>query len=166
MAKLKTESAQNEYYLKVKAFFAEDEDIKIIYDEDENLILIYAQDNKYKGQALKNLFAINDKTDRPCKVKVVTEATTDPIDTNISDAFLNNSAFVATKSFGEIYEKPIIYIIFTNKVVQYPIDNIINYDGICSTLYEFLARDIFGNIQNVNFCTKVDDIASINLKWL
>lgn len=44
-------------------------------------------------------------------------------------------------------------MLFKKEVVQYFTDNLGDYNGYRSTLYENIARDIFGDIVGVFFCT-------------
>jgi len=57
------------------------------------------------------------------------------------------------------------YVLFKNKVVQYFIDNIGDYNGMKSTLYEDIARDIFEDVDGVFFCTALpDNLSSYTIK--
>ena len=45
------------------------------------------------------------------------------------------------------------YVVFRNQVVQYFADNIDDIHGFRSTLYEEIAREVFGDTHGVFFCT-------------
>ena len=50
----------------------------------------------------------------------------------------------------------ITYIIFEKEVVQYFADDLGDLHGINSTLYQDLAKEIFGESSNIHFCTDSD----------
>ena len=49
------------------------------------------------------------------------------------------------------------YVIFANKVVQYFNDSLSDAHGVCSTLYQDIARDVFGDDCGVYFCTDLEE---------
>lgn len=50
------------------------------------------------------------------------------------------------------------YVVFEKEVVQYWNDNLADYNGLTSTLYQDLAKEIFedANLDGVYFCTDED----------
>ena len=52
---------------------------------------------------------------------------------------------------------PITYVVFVNEVVQYFNDDLGDVYGQCSTLYQEIAKDVFGETEGVFFCTDVEE---------
>ena len=67
-------------------------------------------------------------------------------------AFRGNPAYSFTDSV-DLRTNRIIYIVFRNVVVQYYNDDLGDYYGQCSTLYQNIAADIFKPIDGVHYCT-------------
>ena len=74
--------------------------------------------------------------------------------TLISKAFEGNPAFSDIVS-TELFNKPISYVLFRKEVVQYFNDDLSDAHGICSTLYQDLAKEVFGESEGIFFCTEV-----------
>ena len=58
------------------------------------------------------------------------------------------------------------FIVFEKVVVQWFSDSIGDWYGLTSTLYQDLAKDIFGNIDGVYFCTDNGMDEKIEMPWL
>lgn len=52
-----------------------------------------------------------------------------------------------------IMTNPMTFIVFQNKVVQYWNDDLGDINGNCSTLYQTVAKDVFGDVEGIFFCT-------------
>ena len=155
MALLKLSSPWMNYYHEISAFFKEDPDVKIIYDMDENEIKLYVEDNK-KAVALSELLP----TERvfgnvTLKITVVLPNSYSriPSEQLFDVALKNNLALSFIKTVQGVLSNSLCYVVFVNKVVQYYNDNLGDYYGNCSTLYENIARDIFNEVEGVFFCT-------------
>ncbi len=48
------------------------------------------------------------------------------------------------------------HVVFENRVVQYFNDDISDINGLCSTLYQDIAKRVLKNIDNVFFCTDMN----------
>ena len=76
-------------------------------------------------------------------------------------AFAGNPAFaycVAPTEEG-VWFFEFVYVVFKNCVVQFFNDNLDDAHGVISTLYQDIAKDIFGNedyLMNVHYCTDVE----------
>ena len=71
-------------------------------------------------------------------------------------AFYYNDAVTSVEITKDIPGFPCLtYVIFAKEVVQYFTDNLGDYYGITSTLYQDIAKDIFVNTEGVYFCTDV-----------
>ena len=147
------------YYRQIEALFSEDEDIKIVYDEDENEVKLYVR-NAEKAAALTELLPVAKEfgnvklliTVVPANNKFATRSWT------IADAFAGNPIVNSINTIHGIMSNDITYVIFRKEVVQYYNDDLSDAHGVCSTLYEILAKEILGEMEGVYFCTDVNEI--------
>lgn len=173
MAKLNLSPPWVVYYRKLSAFFKEDPEVRITYDEIEQEIKLYV-DNAEKAVALENLLPHEQNFGNVTLYITVVPANKTTFDsvkatysTSSSDIIhicFNNKAVVGIKVVDGIMTNRITFVIFRKEVIQYFTDDIGDYHGICSTLYQDLAKDIFGNIDGVFFCT--DNEMNIENAWL
>lgn len=56
-----------------------------------------------------------------------------------------------------IFSNPITYIVFKNKVVQFWNDDLSDIYGNRSTLYQDIAKEIFGESSGIFFCTDKEE---------
>ena len=71
-------------------------------------------------------------------------------------AFEGNPAFSYATSVEGIYSNPIHYIVFSKEVVQFYNDSLSDVNGLCSTLYQDIAKEVFEGKKGVNFCTDIE----------
>ena len=173
MAKLNLSPPWVVYYRKLSAFFKEDSEVRITYDEIEQEIKLYV-DNAEKAVALENLLPSEQVFGNVTLYVTIVPANKTTFDsvkaaysTNSSDIIhicFNNKAVVGIKVVDGIMTNRMTFVIFKKEVVQYFTDDIGDYHGICSTLYQDLAKEIFGNIDGVFFCT--DNETKLENTWL
>ena len=142
------------YYRKIEALFKKDPAVEVKINEDTNMIWLYV-DGTEKADALTQLLPA-ERTFGNVTVKVMI------IPTNLNDpsklplfqkAFEGNPALAYTQAgSGSIFD--LNYVVFKCEVVQYHSDNIGGVDGLTSTLYEDIARDVFEDAQGIYFCTE------------
>ena len=173
MGKVGISSPWVSYYHELKAFFAEDPDIKIGFDNDAPEVKIFVE-NDDKAEALaealpssKNFGNVNLKISIiPANEK---KSKRNENESLLKRVFKNNEAVEDIKEIvypGGCYA--ITYVIFKNCVVQYWNDNLADAHGLVSTLYEDLARYLFEQrLGNVMFCTAPgkDSVASPLGEW-
>lgn len=153
MSNLKISSPWVNYYHEIDALFGLDPEIRVDINEGENTVTLYV-DNAEKAEAIARLLpaerAFGNVT---VKTKVVPANQLQSSRLGLFQrAFKGNPAFAFTKSFeGQPYG--FCYVVFANKVVQYFADNLQDVNGNRSTLYEEIARDLFGEDGDVFFCT-------------
>ena len=70
-------------------------------------------------------------------------------------AFKNNPAIAVIDTVNTPFGTH-SFVIFEKKVVQYHNDDMFDFNGVCSTLYQDIAKDIFGEFNDIHFCTTVD----------
>lgn len=157
------------YYRQLDAFFAEDPEVKVIFDDedtdDANIysISLYV-DNAAKAEALDK-FLPKEKEFGNIIVNIYvisTNAKPDVLNfgfgnTNnaILQALANNHAVRNVEVTQDLIGNPMVFIIFKRVVVSYFTDNLTDYYGVYSTLYQDLAKEIFGTVDGVFFCTDV-----------
>ena len=179
MAKIGLTSPWVTYYHKVEALFKNDNDITVVYDEANNNLKIYVagiEGENAKADALTKLLPtekIFGDVVMPISV-IPANKRLDPVEKRYAgrngrrgyigetscelaelyrDIFNDNVAFYGTKVISGIFTNDLVYVIFEPVVAQYYSDALDDYKGICSTLYQNLAKDIFINQENVFFCT-------------
>lgn len=172
-----------EYYRKIQAFFKYDCAVNVIYDEAAPEIKIYVNNNAPKADALTQLLPETKEFGNvTLRITIVPTNGDTGIDPNyrygsgyrrrqyiISDSFSSENKSRSVRdlffdalngndafSFGNVIHlqtNDVIYFVFKNEVVQYYNDDLGDYFGQCSTLYQNLAADIFKPASNVHFCT-------------
>lgn len=165
MASLKMISPWVKYYREVDAMFKSDPDVHVVYDEDENLLKIHVNVPS-KAEAIEKLMPM-EKTfgDVTLKISVIPCNKTDRKIFNCSEddpryysklfswAFGGNQAFCDVVPIEGVFGFYAAYVIFAKDVVQYYSDNIGDYFGLTSTLYQNIALDIFRELPGVFYCT-------------
>lgn len=178
MARLGLTSPWVTFYHEIEAFFKKDPEVRVIYDEDENVINLYV-DNAAKASALTELLP-TEKTFGAITIKVnvipanrinvftLTEYKANMVNQSLNDLYF--AALNGNERFKEIipvigvFNNPITYILFKKEVVQYFNDSLGDFNGVCSTLMQNIAKDIFENTEGVYFCTDIKDPA-LNLEF-
>ena len=69
----------------------------------------------------------------------------------------------AVKEFKSVQFGPeeVLYVIFQKEVVQFFTDDLTDIYGLCSTLYQDIAKDVFENVGGVFFCTSNNAVSSL-----
>jgi hypothetical protein len=147
------------YADEVKALFGKDPEIKVEYDNDVPEVKLYV-DNEEKAEALTQLLPTQ-------KVfgNVVLKVTVVPANMKASNskldlfniAFKGNPAFAYTASVEQFLGLTSNFVVFAKEVVQYYNDDLSDIHGNCSTLYQEIAKDVFGFQKDVYFCTSDPD---------
>ena len=175
MARLNLTAPWVEHYNKLKAFFEKDRYVTVVIDEEDvvadgihKIKMVCSDPERGKGYALDQVL----RKDLPYTTVEVLYRDKDPeIDavrfkTVMSDGYLEQLSFVlrgneALEGVRVKYlpgispEEGFKYVIFKKEVVQYYADDLSDYYGHHSTLYEILARDIFETPPpGVFFCTE------------
>lgn len=156
MAKIGLSSPWVVYYREVNALFGQDPEIHVVFDEDKNELKLFV-DNSSKAEALRELLPVEKEFGN-----VVLKIDIIPSNRKVSacgsvfgTAFANNPILSEIKVVSGIFTNDIYYVIFVNKVVQYFNDSLEDANGVCSTLYQDIAKRIFENHPNVFFCTEL-----------
>ena len=155
------------YYRKIEEMFKQDPSIRVIFDDssDKKKLTLYVDDLQ-KAAGLSELLIPSvtfGETTMTINVVPANANTvrayysfvgkfTDTIDM-LNCCFLRNRAFAYATKLDGVFTNPIYYVVFSREVVQYFTDDIGDMNGVCSTLYQEIAKEIFKPIDGVHYCT-------------
>lgn len=159
---LKLSSPWATYFSELEALFGEDPEIRLEADWDKTYVIKMYVDNQEKAEAIARLLPMEKTFGNVIVHIVIIPANKNLVSkTDIySAAFKGNPAFVGIENHEESTEAwvpPFAYVIFKSKVVQFFNDELNDYHGMHSTLYQDIARDVFGEQKGVFFCTESPD---------
>lgn len=177
MARLKLAPPWAIYYNELKAMFENDPEIGIVYDSDNQKIIMYV-DNAEKAEALETILETNLEfgeaawTLEIVPSNSVEKAEPDVVITCKSDiykqkiafdvAFTDNPALSYIKIVNGLFSNPLCYVVFKHTVVQYFNDSLADINGLCSTLYQEIAKKIFKKMDGVFYCTDLPSGYTVN----
>ena len=149
-----------EFYQEIKALFGDDPAIRIDYNQDTRVISLRVEGEE-KAAALEALLP-KEKTFGNVTVQVqvipanALKASRLPL---FQAAFEGNPAFAYVKVAADMSALTFgaDYVVFKKEVVQFFNDDLSDVYGVKSTLYEEIARDVFGPDAGVFFCTDRED---------
>jgi len=156
MAKLKLSAPWIIYYREIEAMFRGDPGVRVIFDEDTLTVKLYVDDSG-KAYALDELIPPSKKFGRTAlKISIIpaNDRFTAVDKANLLDVALQeNSALSFIRTITGIMTNPMTYVVFKKEVVQYWTDDLGDYFGVHSALFQDIAKDIFENANGVFFCT-------------
>lgn len=158
MARIKFSAPWDIFYREINELFKEDPEIRVVYNEETNEIKLYVE-TYVKATALNDLLP-SEMTYGDVTQKITIVQANDFTHNYVADnaekfaqAFDGNPILSRIETVGEIFTNPITYVVFINKVVQYFNDDIGDINGQCSTLYQEIAKNVFGSMDGIYFCT-------------
>ena len=159
MARVNILSPWGEYYKKIDAFFKYDDDVRVIFDETNDVIKLYVAKNKKAAALSKILKPEKEFGNITVRVEVIPPngvflKSIGLVD--IKDAFYGNGALCKIEQI-DAFGLSAAYIVFDKVVVQFFNDDLSDYNGMKSTLYENIAEDIFDVGAGIFFCTDTKD---------
>ena len=163
--KLALSSPWATYYRQINALFGSDPEIKVVYGEGDGSIRMYV-DNPVKAVAISNLLPMTKTFGNVTVSLTVIPSNKEGFSASYStyeDAFTGNPAFKYVKKCEGAFMKGLVYVVFKNEVVQYFNDNLADIHGLCSTLYENIAREILINSDGAMFCTDIPEGKKIGM---
>ena len=168
MALLKLSAPWQIYYKELCALFEKDNEIHIIYDVDDQIINIYVE-NEAKADALAEMLP-EFKYFGSMKITIMIIPANKcnsrrSRGTDIEDIFYKNPIVDDIITIDGVMSNPMTYVIFSKEVVQYYHDNLGDYNGICSTLYQDIAERIFEDHEGIFFCTNKTESAFKIPSW-
>lgn len=164
MAKLKLSAPWIIFYHELEAMFKKDRGVRVIFDEDENVVSLYVESTD-RADALAQILP-EEKDFGAVKLKIrIVPANPEDIEPNPENlwnrAFFGSPVLSYIQKIRGIFSNDITYVVFVNEVVQYYNDSLSDVNGLCSTLYQEIAKDIFLPQEGVFFCTDVPDTQPI-----
>lgn len=153
------------FYREIDALFGGDPEIKITYYEDDYTICLYVN-NEEKAEALSQLLP-NEKKFGNVVLKIKVLPANEAVDENIElfqRAFSGNPAVAFIHTATDPTGGKLHFVVFEKKVVQFFNDNLRDIAGNESTLFQEIARDVFGDYVNISFCTDPSDTTIASAK--
>lgn len=161
MALLKLSAPWEIYYKELNELFKKDKEIYIVYDRDNQEINLYVE-NEAKADAMYcTLPSVKQFGSTELKINIIPANKTNyrrSKGRTYEDLFYNNPIVDEIVTLDGIMTNPITYVIFKKEVVQYYNDNLGDANGLCSTLYQDIAKRIFEEEEGVYFCTNKEYI--------
>lgn len=158
MARIKMSAPWDIFYHEINELFREDNEIKVVYNEETKEIKLYVE-TKDKATALNDLLPTHKTYGNVEQLITVVPANgyslgaLKGVKEKIVTAFTGNPIISRIETVGCVFTNPITYVAFRNQVVQYYNDDIGDINGQCSTLYQEIAKNVFGSLDGIHFCT-------------
>jgi len=170
MAVVKLSAPWQTYYKELSLLFEHDDEVRIVYDTDEQVINIYVE-NTAKADAMAAVLPTEkDFGAITVQINVVPANPTfkkakSVRGTIYEDLFRGNPIVDDIVTIEGIMTNPITYVIFKKEVVQYYNDSLSDAHGLCSTLYQDIAKRVLDADEGIFFCT--NDTMNIAYKnWI
>lgn len=156
MAKLKLSPPWSIFYDEISAMFKPDPEVKVVMDEKNYTIYVFVSNPK-KSAAIAKILEQEKKFGR-ITLKVLVPPPNDDEYKFANGVELYQAAFEKNPRLSYVQPKTSIfdtsfYVVFRNEVIQYFNDDISDINSQCSTLAEYIARDIFVGTELPNFNT-------------
>ena len=152
MENVKLSAPWNEYINQLKALFEHDEDIDVSDEAEQNVIILVKSEDKY--EALTHLIPTEKKFGN-----VSLHITIVPTNLGEKDPrYYLKKLFKGNEEVNrmidvEVGTNVMTFIEFKKNVVQYYNDNLGDLHGNKTTVMEQIAKEVFEEINGVNFCT-------------
>ena len=142
------------FYRELEALFKDDPEVRVVFSEEEYEVKLFVE-NPRKADALQQLLP-TEKVFGNVTLKITIIPANDgklTIAQAFNDAFAGNPALVGLYHI-ETPMGAFDYAAFKGKVVQFFNDDLSDLNGNCSTLYQEIAKDVFGLKSDLMFCTE------------
>ena len=139
--------------------FKGDPEVMVVYDEDNRDIKLYVENSK-KASALEKILPKEKKFGRIIqRISVIPANGLCSVEKEelFKAALEGNNAVSFIRSVEGIFANSMTFVVFKKEVVQFWTDNIGDYFGLRSTLYQNIAEEIFENTDGVYFSTDETD---------
>ena len=156
MDKVKLSSPWEIFFSEIEELFCRDPEVDLKIDHDAKTIQLFIA-NSAKADALAKILPEKKAFgDIDVKIEVVPANDADDPISLFERAFFGNPVFEYAVHEGGDGAYEATYVVFENRVVQFYCDNLADLYRNRSTLYEEIARDVFGDMP-VCFCTDMID---------
>jgi len=164
MAVVKLSAPWQTYYKELSLLFEHDDEIRIIYDTEAQIINIFV-DNAVKAEAMAAaLPAVKQFGSVELEINIIPSNKVNMLKASkgmgFVDLFKGNSIVDDVVVVDGIMSSPITYVIFKKEVVQYFNDDLGDANGMCTTLYQDIAKRVFEEHEGVFFCTDTKTLSS------
>lgn len=144
------------YYKELSLLFEHDKEVRVVYDMDEQVINIYV-DNAAKAEAMATVLPMEKEFGNVILTINIIPANKLNLrhtqDSVYKDLFYDNPIVNEVYTVDGIMTNPITYVVFKKEIVQYFNDDLGDAHGMCTTLYQDIAKRVFNPIDGVHFCT-------------
>lgn len=143
------------YANQIEAMFKEDKDIDFNFDDGEEKIITLRVAGTEKANALAQLLPNEQKFGNIIvKINVIPANAVGNKSINLFQKAFKDNPAVSEITTVETLWGPLSFIVFKPKVVQYYNDAMYDLNGICTTIYQDLAKEIFGINDGIFYCTE------------
>ena len=154
---MKLAAAWNIYANQIEAMFKKDKDIKFDFNDGVEKVITLRVSKAEKAEALEKLLpAKKEFGNITVKINVISanEAMmkNEQIDL-FRKAFKGNAAVSEITTVASLWG-PVSFIVFEPEVVQYHNDDMFDLNGIKTTIYQDLAKELFGKSDRIFYCTR------------
>lgn len=143
------------YYKELCLLFEHDEEVRIIYDMDEQVISIYV-DNAAKAEVMAAVLP-TEKQFGNVTLTIAVIPTNKSLrrsrGSDYEDLFYGNPIVNEIYTVDGIMTNPITYVVFKKEIVQYFNDDLGDAHGMCTTLYQDIAKRVLEPENGIYFCT-------------
>ena len=144
------------YATEVKKLFGQDDSVKIEFDNDTPSLTLRVEGDSKADAISKLLPGSVEFGNVTLAIKVLPANYSDDRMSLLKRAFEGNPI---VKDFAEteVIGNNLKYVLFKKEVVQYANDDISDLNGVCSTLYQDIAKEVLGEKEGVYFCTSTQN---------
>lgn len=159
-------SPWTEYYRKVEVLFKADPEVRVVYDDEKREVCLYVE-NADKAFALSEVMPTHiDFGNVTLDISIIpanslAKSVRIKAEEYFRYIFDKNPILVDIQSVYGIFSNPITYVVFRKEVVQYFNDDLGDINGICSTLWQNIANDVFTEAEGAYFCTDKADFSLV-----
>lgn len=145
------------YAHQVEAMFKEDPDVKVEYydDEDSEKFLSLKVCGEDKADALAQLLPSDlEFGGVTLSIRVIPANDVKPTQMDLFRRALSGNPIVSGFVSAETLWGAVNFVVFKPEIVQYYDDNMMDLNGIRTTVYQDLAKEVFEGNDEVFFCTE------------
>lgn len=155
------------YYREVEALFKDDSSVRVLYDDEAKELKLFVDDSE-KAIAMADLMPTEVEFGNvtlsisiiPANALYARDIGT-TVEERFRKVFSGNPILEDIQTVYGVFTNPITYVVFRKEVVQYFDDDLGDINGVESTLWQEIAKDVFTEVSGVYFCTSIDDPALI-----
>ena len=161
------------FYREVNELFKKDKQVHVVFDDEHFELNIYVE-NADKAAALEYLLGseriygeitlyikvipANNNLTRSYKLRNNTD-----LPTFYRNAFKGNEIVEFIEDVSTLYSNDMCFVVFKKEVVQYFTDDLGDYYGQRSTLWQDIAKDVFEKQDGIFFCTEKSSFTNEHL---